>query len=230
MKFASAIIVAAGKGSRMQSDIPKQFLTLDDRTVLFHTLSQFLKANRVSEIILVVAEEYCDSQWVVKSLPVNPQKSIRIVTGGITRQQSVQNGLAAVDTKSNIVLTHDGVRLLIQPKTINAAIKKCQNHDGVIVAIPATDTLKRVAGTAILETIDRNSVWQMQTPQVFKRAVLEQAFHHADKHGFVGTDEASLVEQISDDLQVLPGQKTNIKITVKEDLAIAKAIMENYAN
>ncbi|MFP4547425.1 MAG: 2-C-methyl-D-erythritol 4-phosphate cytidylyltransferase [Fidelibacterota bacterium] len=230
MKFASAIIVAAGKGSRMQSDIPKQFLTLDGRTVLFHTMSQFLKADGVSEIILVIAPEYLDSQWINKSLPASAGKPVRIVAGGTTRQQSVQNGLAAIDHKSEIVLTHDGVRLLIQPDTINAAIEKCMAHDGVIVAIPATDTLKKVAGTQILETIDRKTVWQMQTPQVFKREVLEQAFLYADKQGFAGTDEASLVEQISADLQVLPGRKSNIKITVKEDLAIAKAIMENYAN
>ncbi len=230
MKFASAIIVAAGKGSRMRSDIPKQFLTLDGRTVLFHTLSQFLKADRVSEIILVIAPEYLDSQWINKSLPARAGKPVRIVAGGTTRQQSVQKGLAAIDHKSDTVLTHDGVRLLIQPDIINAAIEKCMDHDGVIVAVPATDTLKKVAGTRILETIDRKTVWQMQTPQVFKRKVLEQAFLHADKQGFVGTDEASLVEQISNDLQVLPGRKSNIKITVKEDLAIAKAIMENYAN
>ena len=230
MNVASAIIVAAGKGSRMQSDIPKQFLSLGHRTVLFHTLSQFLKADRVSEIILVVAEEYLDSQWVQESVPSGREKSIRVIAGGSTRQQSVQNGLAAVHQRSTIVLTHDGVRCLIQPDTINAAVDKCDNHDGVIVAIPATDTLKKVAGTRITETIDRKTIWQMQTPQVFKRKVLEQAFAQADKLGFIGTDEASLVEQISQDLQVFRGRKTNIKITVKEDLTIAKAIMDNYAH
>jgi len=225
----SAIIVAAGKGSRMQSDIPKQFLLLKGQTVLFHTIGKFLAAKNVNEIIVVVAEEYLESEFVQNSIPQN-NKKISIVAGGKTRQESVWNGLQKVNIKNNCVLTHDGVRPLIDSAIIDNAIEQCQCFDSVIVAIPAVDTLKKVDGTKIIESVDRSKIWQIQTPQIFKKYILEKAFETAHKDNFLGTDESSLVERISSDVHVFEGNKTNIKITVKDDIDIATAIMDNYEN
>lgn len=225
----SAIIVAAGKGSRMQSDIPKQFLLLKGQTVLFHSINKFLAAKNVSEIIVVVADEYLKSDFVQKSLPKS-EKLITLVSGGKTRQESVWNGLQKVQSDNEFVLTHDGVRPLICSVQIDAAISQCQNHDGIIVAVPAVDTLKKVDGSKIIDTIDRSVIWQIQTPQIFKKEILQKAFENANQDNFLGTDESSLVERISDDVHVFQGNKTNIKITVKDDIAIATAIMDNYEN
>jgi len=226
----SAIIVAAGTGSRMQSDIPKQFLTLGDRTVLYHTISKFLKAKQVFEIVVVVARKYLKSDYLKSSIPQDATKPIKVVAGGKTRQKSVENGLKATDSKANYVLTHDGVRPLISSKLIDSAISACENHDGIIVGVPAVDTLKKVDGTKIIQKIDRRVVWQLHTPQIFPMEVLKHSVEIAKMNGMAFTDESSLVKPMFEDVHVFQGEKTNIKITVIEDLVIAKAIMDNYEN
>ncbi len=230
MATTSAIIVAAGKGSRMQSDVPKQFLELAQQTVLFHTIQRFLAANCINEIIVVVATEYLQSNYIRQSLPRTSEKSIQLVAGGATRQASVYNGLQNTRSDNQYVLTHDGVRPLIKPAVIDGAVKACQQFDGVIVAVPAIDTLKKVDNTKIVDGIDRNQVWQMQTPQVFPREILIAAFDNASKRKLSVTDESSLVAKLTNDIHIFPGSKTNIKITTPEDLLIAKAILGNDEN
>lgn len=212
----------------MQSDIPKQFLTLGNQTVLYHTIRKFLKARQVCEIIVVVAPDYLGSQYLKESLPDNAGKPIIVVAGGKTRQESVENGLKATSSDSEYVLTHDGVRPLISVDIIESAIDKCAHHDGVIVGLPAVDTLTRVQNLEIKEYIDRGEVWQLQTPQIFPKKVLEYSFKTAHLESMVYTDESSLVKPIFRDVVVFKGQKTNIKITVRDDLMIAKAIMDQY--
>lgn len=226
--FTSAIIVAAGKGSRMESKIPKQFLALKSRTVLYHTISKFLEAKHVSEIILVIAQEYLESEYLEKSIPVLHSKKIKVVTGGQTRQDSVFNGLKLIDENSKFVLTHDGVRPLISTAQIDNAIEECQKYEGVIVATPSVNTMKIVDGTRISGSVGRETIWQLQTPQIFKVDILQKAFAKAHSDNFIGTDESSLVERISKNIHVFHGNATNIKITVKEDIAIAEAIMDSY--
>lgn len=226
----SAIIVAAGSGSRMQSDIPKQFLMLGERPVLYHTISKFLASRWVAEILVVVSQDFLKSQYLTSSLPKNPAKPIRVVVGGKTRQDSVEQGFKATDSQNKFVLTHDGVRPLIATKTIDKAIEACENHDGVIVGTSAVDTLTEVEDQKILRYIDREVVWQLQTPQIFPREVLEYSFKIAKMGELQYTDESSMVKPMFDDVCVFPGEKTNIKITVKEDVALAKAIMEIYEN
>ena len=226
----SAIIVAAGRGSRMQSDIPKQFLTLGDRTVLFHTIQKFLKAEQVFEIIVVVAEEYIESQYMKDSIPEDAKKPIKVIAGGKTRQNSVGNGLKIVSSEAEYILTHDGVRPLITSKIIDAAISECKNHDGIVVGVPSVDTLKTVDDSKIVGRIDRTKVWQLHTPQIFPKDKLVSSFEMAEMNGIAFTDESSMVKTVFDDVHVFQGEKTNIKITVKEDLLIAKAIMEFYEN
>ena len=226
----SAIIVAAGSGSRMQSHLPKQFLTLGHQTVLFHTIQKFLKAEHVFEIVVVVAAEYVESEYLKKSIPENTSKPIKIIAGGKTRQESVENGLKATSSDAEYVLTHDGVRPLISTKIIDAAILECKTHSGIIVGVPAVDTLKMVEGAKITQDIDRKEVWQLHTPQIFPKEVLEYSFKIANLDPVTYTDESSLVKPMFDDVHVFHGEKTNIKITVKEDLIIAKAIMDHYEN
>lgn len=223
----SAIIVAAGKGSRMQSDIPKQFLVLGNRTVLFHTIQKFLRAKQVFEIIVVVAEEYIASQFLKDSIPNNSEKPIKVVAGGKTRQESVEKGLNATSDAAEYVLTHDGVRPLIEVDTIESAIDKCAEHNGVIVGFPAVDTLTKVDGIEIQEFVDRKEIWQLQTPQIFPKEILRLSFEKANLENKNYTDESSMVKPNFQNVVIFKGQKTNIKITVQEDLIIARAIMEH---
>lgn len=211
----------------MRSEVPKQFLTLGDRTVLFHTIEKFLRSKYVNEIIVVVAEEHLKSDNLQTSVPANPDKIVKIVAGGETRQKSVENGLKAVSDNAEFVLTHDGARPLILTKTIDRAIAECKHHNGVIIGLPASDTLAKAEDGEITDYVDRQEIWQLQTPQIFPKEVLEYSFKIANLGDITYTDESSLVRPMFDDIHVFPGEKTNIKITVPEDIYIAKAIMEH---
>ena len=138
--------------------------------------------------------------------------------------------MKATSNDAEYVLTHDGVRPLITIKTIESAIAACENHDGIIVGYPAVDTLTEVYDTEIVNFVDREHIWQLQTPQIFPKDVLEYSFHIANMGPIIYTDESSLVKPMFQDVHVFQGERTNIKITVKDDLVIAKAIMDNYEN
>lgn len=226
MNLSSAIIVAAGSGLRMNSSVPKQFLTLGGKTVLYHTLQKFLKTPAISEIIVVVAPEMTDSELLRISLPPSSSKPIRIVVGGKRRQDSVYNGLRAVDPKAAIVSIHDAVRPFICPETVSTAIDLCSQYDGVIVATPTTNTLKEVHDHLIVKTVSRELIWQAQTPQTFRLEILLQAYEQAYHNGATVTDDAGLVERIGVKIRVIEGDSWNIKITSRQDLILAQSILE----
>ena len=224
MEYTSAIIVAAGKGSRMGAGLPKQFLKISGKTVLYKTLTVFGKTAQIDEIIIVIAEDYLDSKELHESLPsLLNDKQVKIVKGGNSRQESVSNGLANLDEKAQIVVVHDGVRPFIDTDIIAKNIRECRKKGAVLTAIPVTDTLKLVEGGYVRDTLDRNKIWQAQTPQTFKTSILKDCYQKAKKSGYVATDEAGLVEKY---YQVFPikGHKNNFKITHKEDLLLAKAL------
>jgi len=225
-RSAAAVIVAAGTGARMNASLPKQFLLLNDRPVLFHTLQPFLTATFVNEIIVVVHPDWLNRQEVKNCLPDKSDKPIRIVPGGERRQDSVYNGISATSESVEIIIVHDGVRPFVTLKEINETILMCDSFDGSILAIPAVDTLKEVKDATIIRTIDRSNIWQAQTPQTFRKSILLRAFETAFANGFTGTDEASLVEKIGGKISVLNGHPENIKITCQYDLNIAKSILE----
>ncbi len=223
--FTSAIVVAAGAGKRFNSEIPKQFLNLKGKIILAYSIEKLEKSNLVDEIIVVVPEkfiDFCQKNIITK---YNFKKVSRVISGGSTRQSSVQNGLLNVDKKCNLVLVHDGVRPLIELKQIEAVIKSAKKSKAAILAVPVKETLKRVNRKIIAKTEDRRNFYLAQTPQVFGKNLLLKAFKKAKKDRFVGTDCSSLVERLGVKIKIIEGSKINIKITNKEDFGLAEKIL-----
>lgn len=226
--MVSAIIVAAGKGLRMKTDVRKQYLLLEGRPILGHTLPVFDACAQIDEILLVIPEgdfDFCRKNVIS---PLDLKTKIRCVAGGARRQDSVYNGLDALDRKTDIVVIHDGVRPFVRPEQLGACIRGAQGSGACILAIPASDTLKRIGGSGTIEqTLDRNDIWLAQTPQAFKYDLILKAHEAARKDGFSGTDDALLIERLGIGVRIATGSKDNIKITTREDLAFARAILSD---
>lgn len=218
----SVILPTAGVGTRMKSR--KQFLELDGAPVFLYTLRKFAASYRVHEIVIAVRPE--DKASVEETVAgANLSKPVRIVEGGDSRQQSVENGLAAVDPAADIIVVHDAVRPFIDHETIARVIDEAAATGAAIVGIVPVDTVKRVSkGSAkIRSTIPREDLVMAQTPQVFRHDLLKRAYAQARADGFTGTDEASLVEHLEDvEISVVPGNERNIKITRPSDLELAR--------
>ena len=222
----TAIIVAAGKGKRMLHSVPKHFIRLEDKPVLAYTLDAFEKCPDVNQILVVTRsgeENYCLKEVVEK---FRYKKVLKIVIGGDRRQDSVYCGIKELDVDTDIVVVHDGVRPFVSQNTISEAIRLAMFADGVVTAVPVKDTIKNVdCEGIIMSTPDRSTMWYAQTPQVFKRRILEEAYIRAYNDKFTGTDESSLVERIGYKVKIVEGTPDNIKITTKEDLLFADVIL-----
>lgn len=225
--MVSAIIVAAGKGTRMQNRRPKQYLLLADLPILAHTLRVFHDCERIGQINLVVPQndvEYC-RRHILKR--ITPPRNINLIAGGDRRQVSVYNGLQQIDANSRIVVIHDGVRPFVQPDQLRACIDGAREFGACILGIPAHDTLKQVDQLGrIVGTVTRDTIWLAQTPQAFDRDLIKKAHDQARSDGYEGTDDASLVERLGKTVMILPGSRSNLKITDKEDLIIARALLD----
>ena len=151
-------------------------------------------------------------------------KPVTVVVGGNTRQKSVFNGLKAASDSSELICVHDAVRPFVTKNLIEKAVNACSEHDGVIVAQPSTDTIKKVMDNQILETLQREIIWRAQTPQVFSKSALQEALKMAEEENIQGTDEASLLERIGYQVGFVEGSSLNIKITTEEDWVFAEAI------
>ena len=225
--FVSAIIPAAGSGIRMGGKVQKQFLELADKPILAHTLLRFQKTDLINNIYLVApkdALEYCKTD-IVKKYKIT--KVVEVIEGGKERQDSVYNGLVRIEPKTDIIVVHDGVRPFVTEDIIKESIAEADKHGAVIVAIPEKDTVKEVSDGLIVNTLNRKLLWRIQTPQVFKRDVIEKAFKKAIDDKYYGTDESSLVERIGFPVRVVKGSDFNIKITTSEELILGNAIL-NY--
>ncbi|MGP0565965.1 MULTISPECIES: 2-C-methyl-D-erythritol 4-phosphate cytidylyltransferase [unclassified Nitrospina] len=224
MKVA-AVIPAAGQGVRMGTNVPKQFLTLCGKPILQHTLEAFERCGVVNEVVLAVPASDLD---MVRELAKSVSTKIKnVVVGGKQRQDSVCNGFHALDADTDIVVVHDGVRPFIQPEHIEASIDAAREDGAAIVAIPVSDTIKKVDKEQFVEgTVDRNGLWRMQTPQTFRYALLKEAYENAAADGYYGTDEGSLIERLGRPLKIIAGSEYNIKITRSEDLALGEKIAE----
>jgi 2-C-methyl-D-erythritol 4-phosphate cytidylyltransferase len=224
--MVSAIILAAGKGTRLKGTVPKQYLPLSGRPVLRHTLEAFSACERVDDILLVVPE--ADFDFVrrrVISLQ-ECQKPVKLIAGGSERRDSVYHGLQAIEGKTGIVVIHDGVRPFIRPEQISACIAGAIEHGACMIAMPAFDTLKRVDPAGFVkETVKRDFIWLAQTPQAFQHQIIKEAHDRSREKGASVTDDAWLVEQSGKQVKILKGSPWNIKITTKEDLALAEAIL-----
>jgi len=221
------IIPAAGSGSRMGAGFNKLFLKIKNSPIIELTIKIFGEDPRCNEIILPIKEaekHLFDSLNLSKSI----KHKITYVQGGSERQESVYNGLLSIKDAAGYVLVHDGARPFVSKEVIERIIERLNRHQAVICAVPMKDTIKKVIDDKVVETIDRSTLWGVQTPQAFTYDSLIQAHQKAIQSGFLGTDDASLVEWNGQVVSVVNGDYNNIKVTTKEDLFFAETIYEQY--
>ncbi|HEY4743650.1 MAG TPA: 2-C-methyl-D-erythritol 4-phosphate cytidylyltransferase [Desulfuromonadaceae bacterium] len=225
-----ALIPAAGMGKRMGASINKQYLALGGLPIVARTISIFEQADCIDAIYLVIpADEipFCREHVVAAC---GFRKVVEIVPGGKERQNSVMNGLNAIARQakgSDVVVIHDGVRPFITPALLRASIDVAVAGDGALVAVPAKDTIKTVRDGVVTGTPPRETLWQAQTPQAFRFDRIHAAHLAAERDGFMGTDDTSLVERAGGCIRIVTGDYRNIKITTPEDLILAEAFLAN---
>jgi len=225
-----AIIPAAGLGTRMSAvsagSKSKQFFELHGTPILLHTIRKFADHERVDEIVVALRKNET-AGFLEQIKQAGLKKSVRVVEGGEHRQDSVANALAALDAApDDIVLVHDAVRPLVDAATISGVIEAVKKYDAAIAGVPAVDTVKQVDRTAdgavVLATVPRERMVMAQTPQGFRFGLLQKAFAEAVADGFLGTDEASLIERAGGAVHVVMGSPRNLKITTPADLELAE--------
>jgi len=215
-----AIIVAGGSGQRMKISVPKQFLELNGRPVLMHTLEKFYSAKPSIELIVVLPKTH-HSTWNTLCEKHQFTISHQICEGGISRFQSVKNGLALC-TKESIIAVHDGVRPLITPDFILNIYRETESKKALIPVIPVVESIRKVEGDSS-EALDRRQYYSVQTPQCFSSEILHKAYQQKEQATF--TDDASVMENLGEKVHLFEGEDDNIKITSPKDLLMAKAIL-----
>ena len=235
----AVIVPAAGLGTRMgkasaekSGTSRKQFMLLEGSPILLHAVRKFAALERISEIVVAVRGE--DAAWVGGLLESEfPCRRVRVVVGGNSRQQSVENALAALGPETDLVAVHDAVRPFIDAETIHRVLDEAAESGAAIVGVPAVDTVKQVSrsiGKArIRATLPREKLVMAQTPQVFRYDLLRRAFEAARQDGFGGTDESSLVERLDVEVTVVMGNDHNIKITKPGDMELARLFLRGEA-
>lgn len=221
-----ALITAAGKGQRMQSPVPKQYLLLGGKPILAQTLSVFEKCPDIDGIYVIVPQDQMEmvQQDIIEKFRF--RKVLKVVRGGKTRQQSVYNGLKAIRSDCSIVVVHDGVRPLVEGRLISESIRAAKKHGTAVVGVPARDTIKRAAAGKKLKTLDREEIWMAQTPQSFQYPLLLKAYQKALEDGVQATDDSFLVERLGYPVTLIQGDYSNIKITTPEDLTLAETLFQ----
>ena len=228
MSHVTAILPAAGLGTRMGADTPKQFLALDGVPLLLFALRRLAACPAIAEFVIATRAEEVDS--VTNSVASeNLGRPVHVVRGGDTRQDSVANALAEVSPEADLILVHDAVRPLVTVSQIERVIAEAASCDAAILGIPAMDTVKEVKRASlptdvalITATIPRERVVLAQTPQVFLASLLLEAFARARQDGVTASDEAGLVERIGRDVHVVVGSERNLKITRPGDMELAE--------
>ena len=228
------ILPAAGLGTRMAGPQPKQFLALDGAPILIHSLRAFAAVKRVTAMYVAVRKPVFE-RVQAQVAEYGFASRVTVVEGGDKRQDSVSHALLALPAQpDDIVLVHDAVRPLIDAATIERTIDAVAEHGAAIVGLPAVDTIKQVERTAhgaiITATIPREFIVLAQTPQGFRFELLKNAFADAAADGFVGTDEASLIERAGQPVHVVPGSQVNLKITQAGDLELAEFYLQRRGN
>ncbi len=219
----TAIIVAAGSGTRFGSDIPKQFVEIAGKRLLVHTLEKFEACAEIDEIVLVIAEDQ------ISNFRPEISKLSKVVAGGASRAESVQNGLAAVSEDTQIVAVHDGARPLVSVDEILRTVRKAAETGAACLVAEVSDTIKHVENGEIVRTVDRTKLRRALTPQAFKVDILKRAFNEfgADESA---TDECYLVEKLGVPISCIEGSARNIKVTRPEDIQIVEAVLSEMAD
>jgi len=228
VKQVTAIIPAAGKGSRMGSELNKQYLKLKDKPILAHTLEVFQRTPLIDRIIVVACKEEVDfcKQHVVAKYSLD--KVAAVIPGGKERVDSVRAGLDYCYPDTELVVVHDGARPLLTYNLLNQVLEKARETGAAIAAVPVKDCIKQVAGGKVEKTLDRRQLWAVQTPQAFNYVLFKKAY--GTSFSDLIYDDAMVVELSGGSVSVVEGDYKNIKVTTPEDLSIAEIFLENLAN
>lgn len=222
-----ALIAAAGKGQRMGGGVKKQFIPLMGIPLLLYTLRAFEEFEGVEHIYLILDEgdfEYCKGEIIQK---YGIKKVVKLVPGGQLRQDSVWNGLEAMEGHCDIVIVHDGVRPFVSSGILKRLMAAMRDYQAVVTAIPTHDTIKRVdAAGNVVDTLQRDALFHIQTPQGFRYDVIKEAYERASREGAEGTDDAYFVERMGIRVKVIEGSPLNLKITTPDDIALANWILQ----
>jgi 2-C-methyl-D-erythritol 4-phosphate cytidylyltransferase len=223
--MTSAVIVAAGKGTRMGSHVDKLFLRLNGLPVVGHTWARFDRAACIDEIILV-ARQGMESAFCSLATELHCQKPFRVVPGGKERQDSVWNGLEAVSTQTEIVAIQDAARPCTSDEIIAATIMAARHSGAAVAAQPVNDTIKESAdGKWVGRTLDRSRLWAVQTPQTFRVEVIRQALATVRSRGLLVTDDTAACELVGQPVQLVPSAHPNPKVTRPEDLPYIELLL-----
>src|SRR6185437_1777808 len=221
-----AIIAAAGAGTRMASDRPKQFLLLAGTPLIIHTLRVFEQCESIDEVIVVLPAAE-SAGFLSLAAKYGLRKVSRVVPGGVTRADSVKRGLMAIRAATaEIVAVHDGVRPFVTVEEIDAVVAAARTDGAAILVAPVTDTIKQVRDGHVMQSLDRGELRRALTPQCFQYELLREAYQTADVTDPSVTDESVLVEKLGIPISVIDGNPRNIKITTVEDLVMAEAILK----
>ncbi|MFA7453821.1 MAG: 2-C-methyl-D-erythritol 4-phosphate cytidylyltransferase [Desulfobulbaceae bacterium] len=226
--IAAAVIPAAGSGVRCGSALPKQFVALDGKPVLVMSIAPFLAVREISIVIAAVPGDRRETAAAMLAAFFSPEERQRIVViaGGPTRQESVRAGLSALPAETEVVLVHDAARPFVTPAIIERCLEGARQRGAAIAAVPVRDTLKMAGPDRdVQQTVDRAGLWQAQTPQAARTGLLRRAYDLADRDGFSGTDEASLLEHAGIPVAIVEGSELNFKITRPDDLVLASGLM-----
>ena len=224
------VILAGGFGSRLSEYtdyIPKPMLKIGGKPILWHTIYAFSKVDIVEQIIISTSQNWIDQvEQLCLSIP-NKKIKYQVILGGSKRQYSIQNGLNHLLDDIGMVGVHDAVRPFISTSLIIETTQMAIKFGGAIVGVPAKDTIKKVDHSkCIQDTPDRSNLWQAQTPQIFKKNLIINAYNSAINDNFIGTDDASLVERVGGKVKIVEGNRSNLKITYPVDLKIAEMILK----
>ncbi|MBQ7496913.1 MAG: 2-C-methyl-D-erythritol 4-phosphate cytidylyltransferase [Selenomonas sp.] len=224
--MVSVIFPAAGQGSRMKAGKNKVLLELGGKPILLRTLESFSRLDEVRELIVVTGRQEMEEVRAILE-GARGLKPWQLVEGSTERQYSIRNGLNCVSEEASLVLVHDAARPLITAEVIRRVIEGAKEFGGAIAAVPEKNTVKIVDDNGlVVSTPPRKSLWAVQTPQGFRKDILLEANDRAEAEGFLGTDDASLVERLGRPVKVVEGDYRNIKLTTPEDMVTAEAFLQ----
>lgn len=221
MRDVAVVLPAGGAGRRLGARTPKQFLTIDRVPIIALTARHFARHPAVAEIVVAAPAALVARTRALLARHV-PRARLTVVPGGAERQESVWEGLRTVSAASRLVLVHDAVRPFVTRAVVDAVIDAARKDGAAICALPIAETIKRVTDGVVAGTVDRAGLWAVQTPQGFRAELLREAHDKARRDGFLGTDEAMLVERLGHPVRVVRGYEGNVKITTPEDLRRAR--------
>lgn len=226
MESKALILPAAGSGSRMDRETPKPYLEVGGRTILEHTLRRFLDLEGLEGVVVAASGDRLQQARAILDHTLPASLKSHVVEGGSERQHSIRRALEEVG-EADLVLVHDAVRPFVETRHVRVCCEMASRHGGAVLGIPARDTIKKTDGRGMIAaTPSRRELWQAQTPQVFRREILLKAYREAEKDGFTGTDDASLVERLGVSVKMVEGSRNNFKITFPVDLRLARLMLE----